>query len=133
MEYKYEVFSIIFTKEKYIENLKVILNILTKNNINEIDLLFGCGWGNEYKDWTPYNVLTEEVESEINLAEKKQVGKFGDDDLYIIIDELQTVIMFCHEMDIHMEFNSENKIIKEIINYWELENYIKIRKNKNRC
>jgi hypothetical protein len=111
--------------------LKVILNILTKNNFNEIYLLFGCGWGNEYKDWTPYKVLTEEIENEINLAERKQVGKFGNDDLFIIIEELQTEIMFCHEMDIHVKFNSENKITNEIINYWELENYIKIRKNKN--
>ena len=131
MDYNYEIFSIVFTKEKYIENLKVILKILTKNNYNEINLLFGFAWGNKYKDWTPFKVLTKEIESEISLAEIKQVGKFGNDDLFIIIQELQTEIMFCHEMDIHLEFNSENKITNEIINYWNLNNLIKIKKTKN--
>lgn len=128
MDYKNEIFTIILTKDKYIADLKIILNILSINNINEIELFFGCGWGEEYKEWTPYIVLIEEIENEIHIAELNQVGEFGNDDLFISIKEIETEILFCHEMDIHLSFNDENKITNEIIDYWEHENYINFRK-----
>jgi hypothetical protein len=124
MEFQKEVFSKILSKDDYNANFKEIIQIIDKDQDREVEILFGVAWGNEYKDWTPFKVPVYLVEKEIHLAEQLKVGKFGGDDFYITINELQTQILFCHEMDIHLRYNKGNPIIQEVLQRWETKDLI---------
>jgi hypothetical protein len=38
-----------------------VIQILKANQIHIVEILFGIFWGNQYKDWTPYDVNAEEI------------------------------------------------------------------------
>ena len=85
----------------------------------EVKLLFGYAWGNEYKNWTPFQISLKEIANEIKRAEDSGFGTFGDDNLHLLIDSENIEILFCHEMDIHLSFNETNKLIANILRNWK--------------
>ena len=50
MNFEKEVFSKGLIKTDYQDNLEDIIRILKQNQINEVEILFGVGWANEYND-----------------------------------------------------------------------------------
>lgn len=131
MNFEKEVFSKVLIKTDYQDNLEDIIRILKQNQINEVEILFGVGWGNEYKDWTLHRVTVDDILHEIRLAESLKVGEFGNDDFYIIVESLQTEILFCHERDIHLRYNEQNSIIAEILKLWQSKKIIRLAKTNS--
>ncbi|KQC32808.1 hypothetical protein AAU57_05390 [Nonlabens sp. YIK11] len=121
MDYINQLCSPILSKEIYSINLDAIINILKMCGHEQVDLLFGFSWGNDYKDWKEFKVPVQEIKNEIVLAQKKGVGEFGANDLFITIPELQTEILFCHEMDIHLRYEKRNRVVNEIVSFWHNE------------
>src|SRR5260370_25660787 len=72
---------IIYTKQLSREDCKnclgEIIAILKANQVPEIEILFGFAWGNDYKDWMPFLVSTDEIMIEIDTAEKSGAGSFS--------------------------------------------------------
>jgi hypothetical protein len=79
-------------------------------------LLFGFAWGNEYKEWTPFEVNIDSIQEEISIAEKKSDGRFGSDDFHIFCLSIPIEILFCHEGDIHLRYNESNAVLTDIVN-----------------
>ena len=131
MEFQNEIFSKVLSKEEYKASFEEIIQVLRNHRCKEVDILFGVAWGNEYKDWTPFSVPIDNITQEIALAEQLEVGQFGNDDFYLMLNALQTEILFCHELDIHLRYNQENTIIQEILQYWETKGLIHERRTSS--
>jgi hypothetical protein len=84
--------------------------------------LFGTFWGNDYGDWTAVSVKLTEIAKEISMAESVSTGSFEEDDFFVIINELKTEILFCHEYDIHLEYNEENNVTA-VLEHWNIVGY----------
>jgi hypothetical protein len=69
--------------------------------------------------------------NEIRKAEELQDNKFGEQDVYINIKDLETQILFCHEADLHIEFNKTNAVIRDVLDSWKGKGLVHcVRKNK---
>ena len=54
--------------------------------ISECSVLFGFAWGIEYypgKDWIPETIPLEELEARILELERRGLGEFGYNDIFI--------------------------------------------------
>lgn len=85
----------------------------------EIEMMFGWAWGNEYKDWTPFMVSTNDIATEIDKAEQSGAGNFYNDDTFFYLKEWHCQILFCHEFDIHLDFDENNNLVDDIIGRWK--------------
>jgi hypothetical protein len=90
----------------------------------QIEMMFGFAWGNEYKGWTPFIVSADEIAIEIDKAEQSGTGSFYNDDTFFYLGELNCEILFCHEYDIHLEFDKPNEVVNDIIKGWRTRNLI---------
>jgi hypothetical protein len=124
MEFQEEVSSKVLSKEEYKACFEEIIQILTSNQHKKVDILFGVAWGNEYKDWTPFSVPVYNIAHEITVAEQLNVGRFGEDDFYLILTSIKTEILFCHEMDIHLRYQQKNPITETIVESWKANDLV---------
>lgn len=85
-------------------------------------MLFGFAWGNYYKNWTPFKVSIESIITEIDKAEKSEAGDFFNDDIFFYLPDCE--ILFCHEYDIHLEFDQRNVTVNAIFEAWERKDII---------
>jgi hypothetical protein len=64
-------------------------------------------------------IETNKLSEKIQKYEKSNLGKFGEDDIYINLKGTNTDFVFCHESDFHIESDSfgviENKMIEYLI------------------
>ena len=119
MEYKNELVTKILAKSDYVGALHQLIVKFRENQISTVEIQFGSAWGNKYKKWTPFTVNIDSVQDEITFAESLNVGRFGDDDFFIICRSMSVEVLFCHEMDIHIRFNDRNDLISSLINLWK--------------
>ena len=131
MDFLNKTFTKILDEKTFKQELSHTIEILSDNKIHLVDILFGVAWGNEYHNWTPFTVPTTEIKFEIDKAEALKVGKFGDDDFYISIADLEIEMLFCHERDIHLSFNKYNSLVHDIIKSWETKNIIQTQTTNN--
>ena len=124
MEYKVEVFSKILSLSEYKNAINKIIAMLRNNGIQEVEILFGFAWGNEYNNWNSMPIRTDSILSEIVKAESMGVGELGRDDFYITCTNLQTEILFCHETDVHLRYTHLNQPVEDILNLWLQENIV---------
>jgi hypothetical protein len=115
---------------EYKSSLDEIVAILKYHNEIEVEMLFGCAWGNEYKDWTPFIISSEFIMNEIDKAEKTGTGSFYDDDTFLYLDDIGTEILFCHEHDIHLSYNETNELVTNILDAWEAKGIIQEKRIK---
>jgi len=112
--------------DDFLKEVDRVVEILKKNDVDEIEVSYGWSWG----DWEPFNTTIAELNNDIRRQEIKTGDKFGDNDVYICIYQHDIEILFCHEADIHMEFNLASHVVTEILNSWNDNQYIHcIRKN----
>lgn len=106
------------------------LDILKKDNIKEVLILFGIFWANEIyeDDWNFELVTLEQMISKINYAESQNFGTLAEDDFFIRINEYEYEIIFCHEYDVHVKSNSPSKYTDFLKSYWISKNW-KINEN----
>ena len=129
-QYKNIVYTKQLSREECKTSLAEIISIFRAAKIVEIELLFGFAWGNEYKDWTPFIVPTDNIMVELDKAEKSGAGSFFNDDTFFCLPELDCEILFCHEYDIHLEFDQPNVTVNAIIEAWERRNMIHLVKKR---
>lgn len=117
-KYKYIVYTRQLSREECKSSLDEIIDILRGHQVLQIEMMFGFAWGNEYKEWTPFMVPIDEITLEIDKAGQSGTGDFYNDDTFVTLDEQKCEILFCHEYDIHLEFDEINKVVKDIIESW---------------
>jgi hypothetical protein len=123
MDYKYTISTPVLTSAQRREELSFLIELLNREGYHSVDILFGTFWGNDYGDWTAVSVKLTEIAKEISMAESVSTGSFEEDDLFVIINELKTEILFCHEYDIHLEYNEENNVTAAILEHWNIVGY----------
>ena len=114
MEGIYTICTSVLDPIVYRECFLEIILILKSNNIDEVELYFGASWGNDYKNWTPFKTAIDNIQDEIDKAEKLGAGLFGQEDLFISLNFLDTEILFQHESCIYLDYYVENKLISDI-------------------
>lgn len=126
--------NIVYTKQLSRVECKAclaeIISIFRATKILEIEMMFGFAWGNDYKDWTPFIVPTDNIMVELDKAEKSGAGSFFNDDTFFYLPELTCEILFCHEYDIHLEFDQSNITVNSIIEAWKKKNIIHFMKGR---
>jgi hypothetical protein len=123
MDYKYTISTPVLTSAQRREELSFLIELLNREGYHSVDILFGTFWGNDYGDWTAVSVKLTEIAKEISMAESVSTGSFEEDDFFVIINELKTEILFCHEYDIHLEYNEENNVTAAILEHWNIVGY----------
>ena len=121
MDYTITFFTRILSKFEFKTEFDRIIKTLEQNHVDEVELLFGWAWGNDYKDWTPFQTKVTDIELELEKPQKQNFGQFGNDDIFIRLPELEIEFLFCHESDIHLSFNNANEIVSSVINSWDLK------------
>ena len=96
--------SIYLTQDQYTDELVYLMGCLQKNNVKSVDLLFGFAWGNFYGDWKTLPVDPCLIFQKIKEVEIKTDCQFYDHDLFIEVKKSHTTIHFCHEHDIHLDY-----------------------------
>ena len=119
MEGIFTVSTGLLTGQRYAECFEDTLTILRLNNINEVELYFGSFWGDDYRNWTPFDVAIDLIQNEIDEAENIKAGRFGNDDLFISLNHLDMEILFSHESTISLDYYSENVIVSQILNMFD--------------
>jgi len=88
---------------------------------------YGWPWG----DWQEFTSDVNNLMNEVREKEQLSGGIFGENDVFIVINELGTSITFCHETDIQIEFNEVNPVVSQVLNDWRSKQIIHaIQKNK---
>ncbi|MCD6010483.1 MAG: hypothetical protein K0Q79_345 [Flavipsychrobacter sp.] len=114
MEYEYSITTIPLHKRGFRAEVKEVIATLKRHNIIHVNLMYGWSWG----DWTPFESLVNDVLINIDKQRQKTGDRFPGNDVYIDISNLEVQIIFCHEHDIHLQFNRVDKFILEIISRW---------------
>lgn len=112
------------TKEQLWEELRNFVAFFTSRDVEECLVLFGFAWGIEYypdKDWEAETILLKELESRILQLEKRGLGEFGYNDVFVELDEIE--FRFCNDTDIHIGFDSHQPFIEDFYSRWETLNY----------
>jgi hypothetical protein len=123
-QYKNTVYTRQLSREECKQCLDEIIDILKNNEVPEIEMLFGFAWGNDYKDWTPFLVSSDEITIEIDKAERSGTGDFFNDDTFFFLPEFDCEILFCHDCDIHLKFDQSNMVVTAIIEAWKRRDMI---------
>jgi hypothetical protein len=129
-QYKNTVYTKQLSREDCKTCLAEIIGILRANKVLEIEMLFGFAWGNDYKDWTPFIVSTTDIMIELDKAEKSGAGSFFNDDTFFCMPAWDCEVLFCHEYDIHLEFDRSNVIVAAIIEAWKSKDIIHLVKER---
>jgi hypothetical protein len=105
-------------------HLENILNILLKNNIETVKILFGFAWGNEFNNWPEMKLAIKDIVPIINLVENQKYGKIGEDDFICRFRAGNFYCEFnvCHHAGIDWEFineNAQSTLFSSLLNYFK--------------
>ena len=101
----------------FFERVNEVIGFLLKNKITTVDILFACMWDD---GWEPFTANVPDIMDHIRRHEQKTGSRFGENDVYINLPRLETQIVFCHEADLHIEFNNSNPLVRDILAGWEI-------------
>ena len=114
--------------KEFLKEVDFIVDVLKNNGVIEVEMLYGWSWGS----WETFYCDITEVKNEIKKQETLTGGFFGENDVHVRVDALETEITFCHECDIHIEFNTINRVVTEILHHWNTRKIIHhLRECKN--
>ena len=82
-----------------------------------MDVVFGFTWGCTIYagDWISEPIDLKNIWTRINEIERAGHGKFGYDEITLIIQSENLEILFCHENDIHLEYTHETRIVQSLM------------------
>jgi hypothetical protein len=130
IKYKHSVNTRPLSRQECKDSLDEIVTIFKSRQDLKIEMMFGFAWGNEYKDWTPFFVSPDEIVTEIDKAEKSGTGSFYNDDTFLFLEESRCEIRFCHDYDIHLDFEEHNQVVDAILKAWKNRKIIWEEKEK---
>lgn len=120
MEYKYRAYTPMMDLQPFFNEVGTIVEVLNKHQVTVIEMFFGWSWG----EWEIFDTNINELYNEIKKQEDRTGKAFGENDVYIQINDYDMEILFCHEADIHIDFNKYNPIVSEILNVWKAKELI---------
>lgn len=124
MHYSNIIYSKVLDHHRSTLMLDQLVKHLVENDIQQVQIIFGWNWIDEYKDRVSHNVRVHDLIKEVNKAEHLGLGQLGSDDVSINLPGMETIILFCHDGDIHLSFNKTNELVNSIISGWEAEQVI---------
>jgi hypothetical protein len=104
--------------------LDFLVSYFMNFGVQTCNVLFGFAWGIKYyptKEWVAETVQLSELSEKLKEVEKMDIGKLGEDDLFVEFDNLE--FQFCHESDIHIHCDEKSKIVNEFYTRWEEKGY----------
>jgi hypothetical protein len=127
----YTIYTGVLEFSVYKECFQEIISILKSNGMDEVDLYFGAFWGNVYRNFIPFNIRIDNIQHEIDKAEKSGAGFFGGEDLFISLNPLDIEILFNHERCIYLDYFDENNLVSDILRLFESKHITSsIKKNE---
>jgi len=123
MEFLHSIRTPFLSSDQRQRELNEIIELLRVHRILKVEILFGVFWGNDYGNWTPIPVGLDEIKSKILEAEDSKAGTFDEHDFTIIVNNTETEILFCHEYDLHLDFNVETDLVHSILDHWRQAGY----------
>jgi hypothetical protein len=86
--------------------------------------VLGFAWGNEYYagDWLKEVTPLQDLTSKIQGVERSGLGRIGSDDLLVCVAGLE--FLFCHEGDIHLDFDTPNEATEHFLLRWRDRGYL---------
>lgn len=80
--------------------------------------VLGFAWGNQYYpgDWLQEETPLEDLAAKIRRIELSGLGRIGSDDLYVYVAGVE--FLFCHEGDIHLEFEVPSEVTTHFFGRW---------------
>jgi len=128
MQSEYVVYTTIMDEETFLVNVEEVIKTLNANNVSDIEILFGIEWE---EDWNPIDTTVNDIFLQIEKRAQLTGLSLYENDMFITIKDLDTKITFCHEADLHIEFNKANVVTTAIINNWKAKGLIHaIKQNK---
>lgn len=100
------------------DELQFTLEWLKSRNIDRVEILYGFPWGIHYYPedvWTYVEVVISAVMDHIKAVEARGLGLFGDCDFEVKFGS--SVILFCHESDIHLT-SDDSEVIRFFRDRW---------------
>ena len=107
--------------------LEFVLRYLAESQHENCDVLFGYAWGNDYyptSRWDYVAMPVANVMEEVVRVESLGMGRLGENDLFIRLPRLPIEFRFCHESDLHLEFEETNEILRAMSIRWEALGYM---------
>lgn len=118
---EYIVYTTVMDEEAFLLHVERIITMLKKNNVSEIEILFGWAWEEE---WIPIQTTVNDFYSQIKIREQSSGKGLHGNDVFLKMEVLNTEIIFCHESDIHIEFNAKNDVVSKILDSWLSEGIV---------
>jgi hypothetical protein len=121
---KREILTYPLSKEQFWTEFRHFVAYFRSMGISECTVLFGFAWGIECypeKEWTPETILLDELEERILELERRGLGEFGYNDVFIELANVE--FRFCNDTDVHIGFNRRQPLIEDFYSRWEVLGY----------
>ena len=119
-----EILTYPLTKEQFWTEFRHFVEYFRNLGICDCSVLFGFAWGNEYypsSEWTPEIMPLEKLEEKILEIERRGIGEFGYNDVFIELADVE--FRFCNDTDIHIKFDAHEKLIEDFYSRWKMMGY----------
>jgi hypothetical protein len=126
-----QITSAILSKEKLKFVFKDLIALLIQEKIAVVEITYGFAWGNEIyeSEWKPIAIPPEKIETLVDEQTEKGTGEIGQDDFYINIKSEKIQIQFCHENDVHIDFQHDSQFLGKIKSILKPEEWIRMKKS----
>ena len=131
MSRKYQFMTEVLNNEDINEIFNGVLKELKEKFNQKYQIQYGFAWGNWIyeKDWKYLIKTPDEILSEVKMYLDKKDGKIGSDDFYIKTIDENLEITFCHESDVHIEYDIKNDLVQAIEEIIKNKSILKIMEN----
>jgi hypothetical protein len=89
--------------------LSAVVDILRSEKVNEVSVVFGFAWANDFNMWKSMLVLTDDLIPLVEFVESRGHGSLSQDDLTVKLPML--TIELCHDGGVHVRFDSKSELV----------------------
>lgn len=122
MDYHWQVRTEVLPVDSLWQALNDLLQFLRNNGYNDLEIMFGFAWGNYMEpeeSWQFISLSLDQVVPRILQEQAREDGgALGNDDLHIRHPSWSFQILFCHESDLHVQYNQREQLIDSIETRW---------------
>lgn len=130
---KREILTYPLSKDQFWEEFRHFVAYFRDSGVSECSVLFGFAWGIEYypgNEWVPETLLLEDLEAKIQELERRGLGEFGHNDVFVELADVE--FRFCNDTDVHIGFEGHKPMIEDFYTRWEALGYCPAEWLKNR-
>jgi hypothetical protein len=123
-----EQFNFTFFTDKYDnptlkKDLTDVINICKNHNVSETFLSFGYRWDTVKQIRNHYMIPLNQIINEVEKYEDCKFGMLGKDELFLRFSDIGFDVQYSYQGDIHINFNTMNSIIQDILNNWDKKDW----------